>query len=69
MQTRVPNLLYLRTKRGLTQRELSELANVNQATISELESGKQQRADFDTLERLATALGVSLARLFEAAGK
>jgi DNA-binding Xre family transcriptional regulator len=47
-----------RTKRGLSQLELAEKADVRQATISELETGKTRRLDFDVLERLAAALGV-----------
>lgn len=53
----------LRQARGLTQEALSERANVPQPTISQLETGKQQRADFAVLERLARALGVQIGDL------
>jgi putative transcriptional regulator len=48
-----------------SQQELSDRSGVRQATISELESGKAQRADFMTLERLAFALDVEVRDLFE----
>jgi transcriptional regulator with XRE-family HTH domain len=50
---------------GLSQLELADKAGVRQATISELESGKTRRLDFDVLERLAAALGVPATRLLE----
>lgn len=51
-----------REAKGLSQFALGELANVRQATISEMESGKssvaRQRVDLAILERLAKALDV-----------
>ncbi|MDB4916557.1 MAG: hypothetical protein JWM95_4201 [Gemmatimonadetes bacterium] len=55
----------LREARGLTQLALGELADVRQATISEMESGRRQRIDLDILERLADALGVEPSALLE----
>ena len=55
----------LRTEKGLSQQALGDLAGVRQATISELESGKAQRIDFATLEKLADALGVEPGLLIE----
>lgn len=55
----------LREARGLSQQRLGELAAVRQATISELESGKKQRLDFEILDRLCTALGVAPGELLE----
>lgn len=55
----------LRQARGWSQQELGERAAVKQATISELETGKTQRADFAVLDRLAGALQVSIGELLE----
>jgi DNA-binding Xre family transcriptional regulator len=52
------HLRELREARGLSQQALGELAGVRQATISELESGHEQRPDYGILERLARALEV-----------
>lgn len=48
----------LREKRGLSQEALGVAAEVRQATISEMESGRTRRVSLDVLERLAKALGV-----------
>jgi transcriptional regulator with XRE-family HTH domain len=58
------NLRRLRLARELTQDELADEAGVRQALISELESGKID-VRFDTLQRIAAALGAKLAELFE----
>jgi transcriptional regulator with XRE-family HTH domain len=55
----------LREDEGLSQQALADRAGVRQATISELESGAAQGAKFETLARLAGALGVEPADLFE----
>ncbi len=44
----------------LSQQELSDMTGVRRATISELESGKQQGMTVDTAKALARALGVSI---------
>lgn len=44
----------------LSQQELSDITGVRRATISELESGKQQGMTVDTAKALARALGVSI---------
>jgi transcriptional regulator with XRE-family HTH domain len=46
-----------REKRRLTQTELAERANVNQALISRLESKISASTNTDVLRRLALALG------------
>ena len=48
----------LREKAGLTQIDLADAVGVRQATISDLETGKSRRIDFDLLEKLARELGV-----------
>lgn len=59
----------LRKALGLTQQALGEHADVTQDTISKLESGRQTRVDFATLDRLALALGVEPGELLEREGK
>lgn len=58
------NLKLLRIQRGLTQEQLAEKADVNQATISKIEKGT---ANFtlDMIQKIAAALDVSPAELFE----
>jgi len=56
----------LRAKRGLTQQELAEAADLDYKTIQRLE-GKKTRfyPNVDTLERIARALGVSVSGLLK----
>lgn len=49
---------------SITQAELAKKANVPQSAISEIEAGKRIPR-VDTLEKLAAALGVSMAELVE----
>lgn len=53
----------LREMRGLRQGQLAAKAKVNRTTVNELETGKVQ-PDQRTQEKLATALGVSLRRVY-----
>lgn len=57
------NLKHLRNLRGLTQEQLAEKADVNQATISKIEKGT---ANFtmEMIQKIAAALNVSPAELF-----
>lgn len=55
----------LRKARGLTQAQLADTAGLRQGTISELETGTSQSIAFDTLDRLALALGVEPGELLE----
>ena len=55
--TPLPGLAAHRRKRGLTQRQLGELAGVAHTTVQRLESLKRG-AYPQTLRKLATALGV-----------
>jgi transcriptional regulator with XRE-family HTH domain len=52
----------LRFERALTQTELSELAGVNEITISNVERGKQ-RPSARTLRKLAKAFGMEVREL------
>jgi transcriptional regulator with XRE-family HTH domain len=55
----------LREARGLSQVELAKLADIRQATISDLESGKSRGITFDVLERIAVALKAEPGQLFK----
>lgn len=56
------NLKTLRIAAHLTQTELGEMAEVNQATISAIETGRTKRALHETLDALATVLSRRLER-------
>jgi transcriptional regulator with XRE-family HTH domain len=56
--TPLPGLAAHRRQRGLTQRQLGELAGVAHTTVQQLESLKRG-AYPQTLRKLATALGVT----------
>lgn len=58
----------LRKAKGWTQGTLADKANVRQATISEIESGKKQRIDLKILDRLCGALGVTPGDLLKRKG-
>jgi len=57
------NLRSIREAKGLTQAELAEKANVNQATISKLERGGMN-ATLDMVYAISRALGVTPVELF-----
>jgi transcriptional regulator with XRE-family HTH domain len=56
--TPLPGLATHRRRRGLTQRQLGELAGVAHTTVQQLES-LSRGAYPQTMQKLATALGVS----------
>jgi transcriptional regulator with XRE-family HTH domain len=58
------NIRRLRLANNLSQEALADAANLRQAQISELESGKSN-ITLDNLQALANALGVRVADLFE----
>lgn len=63
--------LYLREwrkRRKLTQQALRAATGLSPTTISTIENGHTQRIDFETLARLARALGVDAACLFAKPG-
>lgn len=57
-----PHLQELRNHAGLTQEDLSELAQVNPQTVKDWDSGRK-RPHLDRLPVLATVLGVGLERM------
>jgi transcriptional regulator with XRE-family HTH domain len=56
--TPLPDLAAHRRRRGLTQRQLGELASVAHTSVQQLESLKRG-AYPQTMQKLATALGVT----------
>lgn len=54
----------LRQKKGMTQQDLSEKADISIAFLSFIESGKR-KGSLDTYHHLATALGLGLDELFK----
>lgn len=61
-------LLAAREEAGITQKQLAELANVPQQTISAIENGDRMPGA-DTLYKLATALGKKMDDLYKAEAK
>ena len=53
----------LREEKGLTQDALAKRARLTKPYISQLESGARKNPSLPALERLAKALGISLADL------
>lgn len=58
---RVPSLALLRQQAALSQEELAEKAGIARTTISRLEQGANGL--YDTIDKLAEALGTTRARL------
>lgn len=66
VRAQVGRLLFRRRREaGLTQEQLARRAALDQAVISRIEKG-QQRPRVDTLERIASALGLDLSELLAA---
>ena len=53
----------LREDRGLTMAELAKKAQITDAYIAQLETGKKTNPSLETLKRLARALGVPVTEL------
>ena len=52
-----------RMEMGLSQNQLSKMANVPQSVLSDIESGKTKAPRIDTLMQIAQALDVTVAEL------
>jgi transcriptional regulator with XRE-family HTH domain len=55
----------LRTKRGLSQRELAKLAGITDPYITLLETGQRKNPSLTVLKKLAKALHVPVTTLLE----
>lgn len=62
-----PRVLYIaewRARKGLSQAALARAAGVSRTTVSNLELGKADGIEWDTLDALAKVLGASRGALF-----
>lgn len=55
----------LREKKGLTQEDLAERAEISQAYVTSLETGAKKNPSLDILKRVAKALKVKVGELLE----
>ena len=60
-------IIEMRKQKNLSQRRLAIAADINNATISRIEKGEVS-PDAETLTKLAKALGISAAELFQISG-
>ena len=55
----------LREAKGMTQRDLADKAEVTQGYVAQLEQGLKKNPSLEVLQRIAKALGVSVAELLK----
>jgi len=60
-----PSISELRLRLGMSQSELAKKSSLHQPNVSLIESGKR-KPDYETAERLAFALNVSIADIYAA---
>jgi transcriptional regulator with XRE-family HTH domain len=58
------NLRTARKLKGMTQEQLASQSGVDQTTISAIECGKSRNPSWETVSRIASALGVSPEEIF-----
>lgn len=56
-------IIQLRKRKGYSTNKLAKLADIGQSTLREVEIGKKQPTIY-TLEKVCTALGITLAEFF-----
>jgi transcriptional regulator with XRE-family HTH domain len=59
------NIRKIRQKKGISQDRLSKKADLALNTIVKIETGESPNPTVETLEKIAKALGVSVADLFK----
>lgn len=59
------NLKTIRKKQKISQKTLAKNSGVSYSMVSKLESGEQKNPSLDTLEKIATALNVTVSQLTE----
>ena len=57
-----------RESKGISQRQLAKMANMDSAEVSRIEAGKRQKPNVLYLKGIAEALDLSLVTLMEIAG-
>lgn len=65
ISTVAKNIKKLRKEKALSQDRLSRLADVSHATIIKIESGGIQSPTIDTVQKIASALGVGVEDLLK----
>lgn len=60
-------IVRIRCEKGLTQKQLAELMGTTQSAIARIESQDYGRIEFQTLEKVANALGKTLKVSFQEA--
>ena len=58
------NVKQIRTEKGITQTELAEKSGISRITINKIENNMKKTVKSDTLVKLSSALGVSIADIF-----
>lgn len=59
-------LIYLRKEKGLTQKQLADRLDISESYYNQIEKGeRQKRMDITIINKLATALDVSMADLID----
>ncbi|MGI6169916.1 MAG: helix-turn-helix transcriptional regulator [Christensenellales bacterium] len=53
-----------RTKKGLTQSELSNKASVSRTVICQIETGEREVVTTETMKKISNALGVKIDDIF-----
>lgn len=59
------NMKKIRTQKKLTRRKLSEMAQVTERSICNIEFNRSKSPRLDTVQRLSEALGVSIEELIK----
>lgn len=59
------NLKTIRKKRRISQKSLAQSSGVSYSMVSKLESGEQKNPSLDTLDKIATALNVTVSQLMD----
>jgi len=65
MRTIGKQIKFFRENLGLSQLDLSQKSNVSQASIARIEADKQKNLKKETIEKFASALGISFSQLME----
>lgn len=59
------NLKTIRKKQKISQRKLAAASGISYSMVSKLESGEQKNPSLETLEKIATALNVTVSQLMD----
>lgn len=59
------NLKTIRKKQKISQKSLAQNSGVSYSMVSKLESGEQRNPSLETLEKIATALNVTVSQLMD----